>query len=125
MVGAFWLTGTGAGTYETAMLFYQAVLLAGYAYAHFASSCLGIRRHAVMHLTLVFAAFAVLPIALPVQWFGESSMGPVSLVLAVLSISIGLPFFILSAGAPLLQKWFAGSAGRAAKVLIDAHIPDR
>lgn len=99
--------GGSPAVWNTSMVFYQACLLAGYAYAHFASSWLGIKRHALVHLTLVFAAISVLPIALPVHWFIEPSPTPVQLVLAVLSVSIGLPFFLLSAGAPLLQKWFA------------------
>jgi hypothetical protein len=99
--------GGSPAVWNTSMVFYQACLLAGYAYAHFGSSWLGIHRHALLHLILVFAAISVLPIALPVHWFEDPSSTPVPLVLAVLSLAIGFPFFILSAGAPLLQKWFA------------------
>lgn len=99
--------GGSPSVWNTSLVFYQACLLAGYAYAHFFNSWLGTRRQALVHLNLLIAALLLLPIVLPVQWFGSPSHNPVSLVLGVLGVSIGFPFLILSAGAPLLQKWFA------------------
>ncbi len=107
--------GGSPAVWNTSLVFYQACLLAGYAYAHFGSSWLGIRRHALLHLSLVMAALLLLPIVLPVDWFMSPSNNPISLVLAALSVSIGFPFLVLSSGAPLLQRWFAQSdhaAGR-------------
>jgi hypothetical protein len=96
-------------------MFYQACLLAGYAYAHFGTSCLGTRRHALLHLVLAFTALSLLPVALPVHWLTTPTRDPVSLVLAVLTVSIGFPFLVLSAGAPLMQKWIAQGEHSAAR----------
>ena len=65
------------------------------------------RRHALVHLNLVLAGLLLLPVVLPVDWFDAPNHNPVGLVLGGLSVSIGLPFLVLSAGAPLMQKWFA------------------
>src|SRR5262245_53894954 len=98
--------GGSPAVWNTSLVFYQTCLLAGYAYAHFFNSWLGTRRHALLHLNLLFAALLLLPIVLPIHWMGSPSHRPVSLVLGVLAVSIGFPFLVLSAGAPLLQKWF-------------------
>ncbi|MGH7817704.1 MAG: hypothetical protein ACREOR_09985, partial [Candidatus Binatia bacterium] len=107
--------GGSPAVWNTSLVFYQACLLAGYAYAHFASAWLGTRRHALLHLSLLFAGLLLLPIVLPLHWLGAPSGNPVSLVLGVLAVSIGFPFLILSAGAPLLQKWFAQCQPSAAR----------
>jgi hypothetical protein len=99
--------GGSPAVWNTSLVFYQACLLAGYAYAHFGSSWLGLRRQALLHLNLVLAALLLLPIVFPIHWFGVASKSPVNLVLGVLALSIGFPFLVLSAGAPLLQQWFA------------------
>ncbi|MGH7817390.1 MAG: hypothetical protein ACREOR_08380, partial [Candidatus Binatia bacterium] len=99
--------GGSPAVWNTSLVFYQACLLAGYAYAHFGSSWLGTRRHALVHLNFVLAVLLLLPIVLPLHWFGAPSENPVNLVLGLLAVSIGFPFLVLSAGAPLLQKWFA------------------
>jgi spermidine synthase len=108
-----WLGGSPA-VWNTSLVFYQACLLAGYGYAHLGSSWLGIRRHALIHLILMISTLLLLPINLPLRWFATPSDNPVGLLLAVLTVTIGFPFFVLSAGAPLIQKWFAGSDHRAA-----------
>ena len=82
-------------------------MLAGYSYAHFGGAWLGTRRQLLLHLLLVFCALSFLPVTLPMHWLTMSESNPVGLVLAVLTVSIGLPFLLLSAGAPLIQKWFA------------------
>jgi hypothetical protein len=107
--------GGSPAVWNTSLMFYQACLLAGYGYAHFAPSWLGTRRHALLHLALAFAALSVLPVALPLAWLKTSGLGPVNLVLAALTVSVGFPFFVLSAGAPLLQKWFAQEGHSAAR----------
>jgi hypothetical protein len=93
--------------WNTSVLFFQASLLAGYLYAHCVSNWLGTPRHALVHLNLVLVAVLFLPFALPVHWFVNERANPSTTIFAVLVCSIGLPFFVLSAGAPLLQKWFA------------------
>jgi len=107
--------GGSPAVWNTSLLFFQACLLAGYAYAHFGSAWLGTRRHALVHLNLLLAGLLLLPIVLPTHWFGDASANPINLLLGVLAVSIGLPFLVLSAGAPLLQKWFAQSNHPAAR----------
>lgn len=107
--------GGSPAVWNTSLMFYQACLLAGYSYAHFGASWLGTRRHAFLHLLFAVAAVAVLPVTLPLDWLETPALEPVSLVLAVLAVSVGFPFFVLSAGAPLLQKWFAQGTHRSAR----------
>ena len=92
--------GGSPAVWNTSLMFYQIFLLAGYAYAHFAASWLGTRRQALLHLVLAFAALSLLPVTLPLDWLKTPMLGPVNLVLAVLTVSVGFPFFVLSAGAP-------------------------
>lgn len=101
------LLGGSPAVWNSCLLFFQGCLLIGYAYAHYGSSWLGIKRHAWVHLGLVFAAIFTLPIALPMQWFSRPADNPTELVLGSLTASIGFPFLVITAGAPLLQKWFA------------------
>jgi spermidine synthase len=107
--------GGSPTVWNTSVLFFQASLLAGYLYAHCASKWLGTPRHALFHLILVLVAVLFLPFVLPVHWFVNQRINPSTTVFAVLVCSIGLPFFVLSAGAPLLQKWFAQLKDPSAK----------
>jgi predicted O-methyltransferase YrrM len=100
------LLGGTPAVWNTCMLFFQAALLGGYLYAHLGSRWLGVRRHAVVHLLLLAVALAALPIALP-GWVPDPSASPVPWLLGVLTVSLGLPFFAISASGPLLQKWFS------------------
>src|SRR5687767_8322328 len=88
------------------MLFFQALLLAGYAYAHFL-----VRRSSrfepVIHSALLVVALATLPIAPNEVWKPSGTEEPVSWILLVLGASVGLPYFLLAANSPLLQAWFA------------------
>ena len=99
--------GGSPAVWNTSVLFFQAFLLLGYLYAHFASSWFGTPRHALVHLILLLAGVLFLPVAMPADWFTTQKMSQTSTVLAVLVWSIGFPFFVLSAGAPLLQRWLA------------------
>jgi hypothetical protein len=107
--------GGSPTVWNTSVLFFQASLLAGYLYAHCASKWLGTPRHALFHLILVLVAVLFLPFGLPVHWFFNQRINPSTTVFAVLVCSIGLPFFVLSSGAPLLQKWFAQLKDPSAK----------
>ena len=103
------LLGGSPSVWNTAMVFFQAALLAGYAYAHFSVRWLGLRRQSLLHLGVLALAFLVWPVALPEGWIPPAERFPVFWVLALLSVSVGLPFFAVSATAPVLQKWFARS----------------
>jgi hypothetical protein len=101
------LLGGSPAVWNTSMVFFQATLLAGYAYAHYSTQLLDVRRQSVLHLLLLVSAFLVLPIAVASDWSPPMEATPVVWLIAFLTVSIGLPFFALSATAPLLQKWFA------------------
>ncbi|WP_282604592.1 spermidine synthase [Pelagibius sp. Alg239-R121] len=98
--------GGAPGVWNTSMVFFQTVLLAGYAYAHFSVKLLGERRQAYLHLFVLASAFVVLPIGLPFDarpWPGQPELW----LLWTLTQSVGLPFLAVAATAPLLQKWFS------------------
>ena len=105
--------GGSPGVWTTCMLFFQAVLLAGYAYAHLGARLLSPRRQAMLHLPLTVAAFVVLPISIPELGI-DASQNPTTWLIAALILAVGLPFFVVSTSAPLLQHWFAHT-----------HHPDR
>src|SRR5207247_498042 len=109
------MLGGSPAVWNTALVFYQSALLAGYAYTHFATRRLGVRRQAWLHLVLVLAALASLPIAVPRGWEPPTQHSPVGWMLGLLAVGIGLPFFVVSTTGPLLQKWFAATRHRAAR----------
>jgi hypothetical protein len=101
-----WFGGTAA-VWTTCMLFFQMVLLAGYAYAHASNARLAPRMQALVHTVLLVAALALLPIAPHEGWKPLGEEEPVSHILLLLVATVGLPYFLLSATSPLLQAWFA------------------
>ncbi len=100
--------------WNTAMLFFQVLLLAGYAYAHVTSAFLGIRAQAVLHIALLALFTVVLPIALPAGWHPPTDKSPALWQLSVMTAVVGGPFFVLAGSAPMLQRWFAASGHRDA-----------
>src|SRR5207237_9246307 len=93
---------------------FQAGLLAGHAYAHATTTWLSARRQALAHLVLLVLPLLVLPIALR-GGAPPSESNPTPWLLWILVASVGLPFFVLPASAPLLQKWFASTGLRSAR----------
>ena len=108
------LLGGSPAVWNTAMVFYQAVLLAGYAYAHFTTRWLGVRRQAGLHAVLLLLAFLVMPVVIPHGWAPPTTHNPIPWLLAVLAMTVGVPFFVVSATSPLLQRWFSASGHRDA-----------
>ena len=103
------LVGGSPGVWTTAMLFFQTILLAGYAYAHWLASSFPVARQRQIHLVVTAIAVLALPLALPVGWSLPQD-GTVTLwLLALFTVSIGAPFFALSANSPLLQEWYAAT----------------
>ncbi|MGI9022261.1 MAG: spermidine synthase [Acidimicrobiales bacterium] len=100
------LLGGAPATWITCMLFFQSALLAGYAYSHWSTQWLGPRRQAVFHIALVAVSLLALPVALPAGWAPSADGSPVSWLLLLLVVSVGLPFFVASSTGPLLQRWF-------------------
>jgi spermidine synthase len=108
LIGKFilpWFGGSPA-VWTTCLLFFQVVLLAGYAYAHLSARHLPSRAQAVLHSLLVLGALALLPIVPGPQWKPASPEYPTGRILLLLCACVGGPFFVLSATAPLLQAWF-------------------
>ena len=97
--------GGAPAVWNTAMLFYQTVLLLGYLYAH-ALSRLPVRVQAGVHLALLAVAALMLPIGLT-DLAPPTTSNPAPWLLGLLSASIGPLFFVVAAQAPLMQTWFA------------------
>ena len=108
------LLGGTPAVWSTCMVFFQAALLGGYAYAHATTAWLGVRRQTILHLALLAVPLAVLPLGVDPGRLPGGEANPVLGVLALLSVSVGLPFFVVSATAPLLQQWFTHTGHRAA-----------
>lgn len=115
------LGGTPA-VWNTCMVFFQALLLAGYAYSHATTSKLGERRQAYFHLLLLPIPFLFLPLSINNNWMlklltsGDvegllihTDRNPVYALLLILFFTVGIPFFVVSTSAPLLQKWFSNT----------------
>ncbi|HEX3599913.1 MAG TPA: hypothetical protein VHU84_07205, partial [Lacipirellulaceae bacterium] len=103
-----WFGGTPA-VWTTCLLFFQSLLFAGYAYAHFSNTWLPRSRQALLHIALLIVALICLRV-LPSQNLQPQGDGdPTRQILAMLALTIGLPYFVLSATGPLLQAWFAHS----------------
>jgi hypothetical protein len=106
--------GGAPAVWSVAMVFFQGALLLGYAYAHLLVRKADPGRGALIHLGLLAAAAASLPIGIA-SGYGAAPHSFVALwLIALFAASIGLPFVALSASAPLVQAWFAASGhGRA------------
>jgi hypothetical protein len=109
------LLGGASSVWNTCIVFYQTLLLLGYIYAHATTQWLGLRWQVVLHVLLVVLVFLTLPVHMARGWTPPLSSNPVLWLFLLLLISVGLPFFTLSATAPLLQKWFACTAHPSAK----------
>jgi hypothetical protein len=97
------------------MLFFQAVLLAGYAYAHVSLQKLQIKHQPIIHLILLLAAFFFLPIMIGVETVPPSDISPPLYLIYKLFVAVGLPFFLVSSTGPLLQRWFMGTGHPSGK----------
>ena len=102
--------GGSSAVWSVAMVFFQAMLLGGYAYAHALNRYLSPRNGLIVHAGLMLsAALLALPIAFDPTWGRPPADGEALWLIKVFLVSVGLPFFIVSANGPLLQSWFAGS----------------
>ncbi len=99
--------GGSAAVWTTCMLFFQALLLAGYAYAHLLNRLKSRRIQVAVHVALLAASLATLPIAPDASWKPLGSEEPVSTILKLLAVSVGLPYFMLASTSPLVQAWFS------------------
>src|SRR2546421_914193 len=98
--------GGAAAVWSVAMVFFQATLLAGYAYAHLLTRFAPGRASVLIHLALLLIACAALPLHLASGWDRPPARGEAFWLLGLFAASIGLPFFALAANGPLMQAWF-------------------
>ena len=98
--------GGSPAVWSVAMVFFQSLLLGGYAYAHY---LMQIRNRIVpvaVHLVLLTIALLTLPLSIAGGWGEPPTSGYAFWLLGLFAVSIGLPFFALAANNPLLQAWF-------------------
>lgn len=99
--------GGGPGVWTTCLLFFQTLLLGGYAYAHFTSTRLKPKTQAVLHLVLLALSLALLPVTPSESWKAHLVGNPTWHILLLLTVTIGLPYFVLSSTGALMQQWFS------------------
>ena len=99
--------GGAAAVWATCLVFFQSVLLLGYAYSDLTTRLLAPRKQAWLHIALLAASVLLLPIVPGAQWKPGALGGePTLLILGLLAATIGLPYFLLSTTSPLVQSWF-------------------
>lgn len=101
-----WFGGSPA-VWTTCLLFFQLLLLGGYAYADRLAHWGPPSRQALIHCGLLLLALLTLPITPSAGWKPVDGSQPTVRILALLTVCVGLPYFLLSATSPLIQTWFA------------------
>lgn len=99
--------GGSAAIWTTCMLFFQSVLLLGYFYSHWVTRFLSPSRQSLVHGSLLLVSLLLIPISPSPDWKPWGPENPTLRILGLLTVSIGLPYFVLSTTGPLLQAWFA------------------
>lgn len=118
MIGKFilpWFGGTPA-VWSTVMLFFQAFLTGGHAYAYWLIGRLKGRRQGLVHVVLLGLSVALLaglgvawpsPIMPSTDWRPANVDFPIARIILLLTVSVGLPYFMLATNGPLMQAWFS------------------
>jgi hypothetical protein len=108
MIGKYILPwfGSSTGVWTSSLLFFQVLLLLGYAYAHFLCTRLSRRAQVCVHVFLLAAVLLLLPITPSEQWKPDGQDNPIWHILWLLCASVGGPYLLLASSAPLLQHWF-------------------
>src|SRR5262245_7668381 len=104
--------------WNTCMVFFQTALLAGYFYTHAVSTYLSTRRQVILHCLLLFVPFLFLIPYGPfnvIEWMPPAGGNPIFATLVLLTVIVGVPFFVVATSAPLLQKWFAATGHPASR----------
>src|SRR5262249_52178332 len=107
--------GGAPSVWSVAIVFFQTALLAGYAYAHWLTRYTSGRLSVALHIVVMIAALAALPPAIAGGWDRPPAGTEPLWLIALFTVSIGLPFFALAANSPLLQAWFARTDHPAAR----------
>jgi hypothetical protein len=98
--------GGSPSVWSTCLLFFQTALLAGYVYAH-VTKRLGLATQGKVHVALLLIAAATLPIVPSPAWKPVDASHPIGRILLLLTATVGLPYVLLAATAPMVQNWFA------------------
>jgi hypothetical protein len=107
--------GGAPAVWSASMMFFQCMLLAGYAYAHGLQHIRSDKIRTAAHVAVLLASLAALPLAPHAVGTEGSGDSPVLWLLCALLASVGAPFFVLSATGPLLQKWQAAEGGKGGR----------
>jgi hypothetical protein len=99
--------GGSAAVWTTCLVFFQCVLFAGYAYADWAIRRIAPKKQAILHVILLAISLASLPIVAGAGWKPAGDDDPSWRILGLLTLTIGMPYFLLSTTGPLVQAWFA------------------
>jgi SAM-dependent methyltransferase len=106
--------GGAAAVWTTCLLFFQVVLLLGYLYAHLLTRAFRPRTQGWVHIALLAASLLALPILPKDSWKPSGLEDPTLRVLLILALTVGGPYFLLSATSPLLQAWYVRARTGAA-----------
>ena len=90
-------------------MYFQSMLLLGYLYAHASARLLPTKKQITLHVALLLLCMVQLPLGLPGGWEPPASGNVIPWLIGVLTFSLGMPFLVLSATAPLLQRWLASA----------------
>ncbi len=101
--------GGSPAVWSIAMVVFQALLLAGYGYAHLSTTRLSTRNSALLHIALLLVTLVALPIAVSDRLGAPPADGQAFWLIGVFLLSVGLPFFAVAGNGPLLQAWFSRS----------------
>ena len=101
-----WFGGVSA-VWSTCMLFFQIVLLLGYVYAHWLQGRPSARRQALIHSTVLALSLLAVPIFADPSWKPAPGDSPSLRILGLLSVTVGLPYFVVSTTSSLVQAWYA------------------
>ncbi len=99
--------GGSPSVWAVSTCFFQAMLLAGYCYAHVLNRFVEPRLAPLVHLVVLAVAYLAMPIGLPAGASEPPADGAYLWLIGILAAGVGLPFFAVSANAPLLQAWFS------------------
>ncbi|MEO8216731.1 MAG: fused MFS/spermidine synthase [Acidobacteriota bacterium] len=97
--------GGSPAVWNTCVVCFQALLLIGYAYAHWSLDFFGVRRQAMVHAALLLVSGFAVPLALPV--LAPAADSPVRSILVTLVLTVGLPFVLLASNSSLIQRWYS------------------
>ncbi len=101
------LLGGSSSVWNTAMVFFQGMLLSGYIYAHLISKYLKLSLQIVFHTIILSLGLFFLPLAIASGWTPPEGGAQSYWLIGLFAVSVGMPFFAISANAPLLQRWFS------------------